>query len=177
MELFKYDNMEVRVDPKALYIKAFKDIWKKYRNKETALAEFAYIWVVGSYTSDFASILDPELRRIEVIGEVYGGDTGKLKLDDKTELAIEKLEMLQGTPALSFLKSSLEGLQKIEILIKEADLQTTKDGEGLANLISKVPALIVSLEELTERIHKEAAEGSKIKGGRKKGIFEDASKQ
>lgn len=176
MELFKYDNMEVKVDPKALYITAFKDIWKKYRNKETALAEFAYIWFVGSYTSDFYSILDPELRRAEVVKEVYGGTTGKLKIDDKTELAIEKLEQLQGTPALSFLKSSLNGLQKIETLINDSDILTTKDGEALTNLITKVPALIVSLEELTDRIHKEAAEGSKIKGGRKKGIFEDASK-
>jgi hypothetical protein len=71
---------------------------------------------------------------------------------------------------------ALEGLQKIEALIKETEITTTKDGEGLTNLITKVPGLIVSLEELTDRIHKEAAEGSKIKGGRKKGIFEDASK-
>jgi len=173
MELFIYDNMEVKVDPKALYITAFRDVWKKYRNKETAIAEFAYIWFVGSYTSDFASILDPELRRKEVIGEVYGGSTGKLKLNDKTEIAIEKLEELQSTPALSFLKSSLNALQRLETLIDEADLASTKDGEALANLITKVPALIVSLEELTDRIHKEAAEGSKIKGGRKKGMFED----
>jgi len=173
MELFKYNNMEVQLDPKALFIIAFKDVWKKYRNKETALAEFSYIWFVGSYTSDFSSILDPILRRKEVVDNVYGGNTGKLKLDDKTEIAIKKLEELQSTPALSFLKSSLDGLQKIEELINDTAVITTKEGEGLVNLITKVPALIVSLEELTERIHKEAAEGSKIKGGRKKGIFED----
>lgn len=173
MELFKYNNFQVEVNPKALFITDFRNIWKKYRNKDWAQAEFAYIWFVGSYTSDFHSILDPELRRSEVVREVYGGDMGKIKLDDKTEKAIEKLEKLQDTPALSFLRTSLHGIEKVRKLIDETEIMDTKEGIELIRLISSAPALIVSLEELTDRIHKEAAEGNKIKGQRKKGVFED----
>lgn len=176
MELFVYDNMEVKVNPKALYIAAFKNVWKKYRKKDNALEEFAYIWFAGSHTSDFASILDKEGRRAQVLYSMYAGDKHNLKLDDKTEEAIEKLEELQDTPALSFLNESLAGIDKVKKLIGNTEVHSTKDGDSLLTLITKAPALIRSLMDLKDQIKKES-ESQKIKGQREKGAFEDAGEE
>jgi len=173
MELFVYDNMEIKVNPKALFIRAFKDVWRKYKKKDFALEEFAYIWFVGSYTSDFASILDTEGRKVEVLHSMYSGDKHNLRLDDKTEEAILKLGELQETPSLSFLNESLLGIDKVKHLIGVTDVSSTKDGEALLSLITKAPALIRALMELKDQIKKES-EGQKIKGQREKGVFEDA---
>lgn len=173
MEIFKYDNY-LEIDPKALEITAFKDVWKKYKNKDDARLELLYVWFVGSYTSDFASYIDIEQRRAEVLKSVFGKDKTKLKLDDKTEIAIAKLVELQDTPALSFLKSAYEGMNKVKLHIDEAVVNDSKDAESLVKIISQAPAIIKSLGELEKRVKAEADESKRIKGGRKKGMFEDA---
>lgn len=173
MELFVYDNMEIKVNPKALFIRAFKDVWKKYKKKDFALEEFAYIWFVGSYTSDFASILDDEGRRLEVLHSMYSGDKHNLRLDDKTEKAIIKLGELQETPSLSFLNEALVGIDKVKKLIGTTEVSSNKDAESFLKLITQAPPLIRMLMELKDQIKKES-EGQKIKGQREKGVFEDA---
>lgn len=167
----------VNIDPKALYITAFRDIWDKYKNKEHALSELSYIWFVGSYTSDFASYIDPEQRRHEVLKSVYGGDNDKLKLDDKTEIAIAKLEELQDTPALAFLKSAYVGMDKVKKHIDDTLVEDSRDAESLIKIISQSPAIIKSLGELEKRVKEEAADSGRIKGNRKKGMFEDTKQK
>jgi hypothetical protein len=177
MKIFKLENNEVQIEPEVLLITAFRDIWKKYRNKEYAKSEFGYIWYVGSYSSDFASHNDGEIRRAKVLQEVFGGDVGKLKIDDKTEIAIQKLEELQDTPALSFLKTALRGMNKVEKFIDNTEID--KDGDGkdaltLMAIIDKSPATIDKLREAEKKIKREEAEADRIQGGRAKSIFEDA---
>lgn len=173
MEIFTYENYMVNIDPKALFITAFKDVWEKYKNKEDALSELSYIWFVGSYTSDFASYIDADQRRYEVVKSVYGGDVSKLKIDDKTEIAIAKLEELQDTPALAFLKSAYLGMDKIKRHIDDTTVSDGRDAESLIKIISQAPTIIKSLGELEKRVKEEAGDSGRIKGNRKKGMFED----
>jgi hypothetical protein len=175
MELFVYENYTVDIDPKALFITAFRDIWEKYKNKEDALAEFSYIWFVGSYTSDFADIIDGELRRKEVLHEVFAKNKSKLKIDDKTELAIEKLEKLQSTPALNFLRTAHEGIEKLRDFISAADIEGRdgREASALMKIITDAPGMVKSLRELELQIKAEAADSGRVKGKKKKGMMED----
>lgn len=176
MEIFVYENSAVDIDPKALFITAFKDIWEKYKDKEHARAEFAYIWFVGSYTSDFASYLDEEQRRKEVLTSVFASNQDMLKIDDKTEIAIEKLVELQDTPALSFLRTSLRGMNKVEKFIEDTEIRAEGDGRDakvLMDIINTAPVVIDKLLASEKKIKAEAASAARIKGDRKKGAFED----
>jgi len=176
MELFVYENSAVDIDPKALFITAFKDVWEKYKDKEHARAEFGYIWFVGSYTSDFASYLDGEQRRKEVLNSVYASNQDMLKLDDKTEIAIAKLEELQDTPALSFLKTSLQGMDKVKQFIADTNINSNGDGRDakmLMDIINTAPMVIDKLLASEKKIKAEADSAARIKGDRKKGAFED----
>jgi hypothetical protein len=176
MKIFKLEHNEVQIEPEALLITAFRDIWKKYRNKEYAKSELAYIWYVGSYSSDFASHIDGEVRRAKVLQEVYGGDMGKLKIDDKTEIAIAKLEELQTTPALSFLKTALNGMEKVRKFIDEKEIDEDgdgKDAELIMKIINTAPAVIDKVRDAEKKIKQEEAEADRIQGGRAKSIFED----
>lgn len=176
MELFIYEGYTVDIDPKALYITAFKDVWKKYRNKEYALAEFAYIWFVGSFTSDFSHYIDGGQRRAEVLESVFASNKDKLKIDEKTELAIKKLEELQETPALSLLKAAHQGVDKLKTYIRDTDIDANdgREATALMKVIADTPGVVKSLMSLEEQIKIEADSKSKIKGQKVKGIFEDA---
>jgi hypothetical protein len=173
MELFNYKLHALEVNPLAFQIEAFNNIWKKYRNKNLALAEFSYIYFVGSYRSDFSSILDDKSRKEKVIQDVLFNTRKKLRLDKLTEIAIEKLKELEQTPTLIFLDTALKGIEKVRKLIDDTEVSDTKDGLELLKLISTAPALVVSLENLKKKIQKEASDDINVKGSKEKGMFED----
>ena len=174
MELFKYNNYNVEVNPKALMLKDFANVWDKYKNKDYALGEFSYIWFVGSYTSAFAGIIDREEREQEVLESLGYNVRSKIKIDKKTEKAIEKLEKIQLTPALSFLKTAYTAMEKVRKHIDSIDVSDTKRAESIVGIITKSPSIIKMLSDLEQQVKEESEESSRIKGGKKKGMFEDA---
>lgn len=69
MYLFKYENYNVTIDPEALLIKAFRDIWQRDNSEDKSIAslELGYVYFMEDPRSDFTQFTDKETRSTAII--------------------------------------------------------------------------------------------------------------
>ena len=187
MRLFREESFKVVVDTELKLIPEFKALITRDRTKDKkeALKEFSYIYFIHDHKSPYYIYPEDE-RRLRV-----STDTGlgpDYKPDDKVKAAIRKYLELSKTPTLKSLTSIREGLltssrlidtlrERIDSALADPDLEdidpVTRSVTRMLEISEKLPKAIENITTLEEKVRKEESNDTRIKGGGKKGLFED----
>lgn len=179
MKLFKLDGYNLTISEEAYVLTPFKNIWKrdKSKNKERALQELCYIYMMEDTRSDYQMYIDREERSIQVkLGEGLPEDW---KPDKLVQTAQEFYASFKSDTDL-LLEDSRVAITKLREYIKTIDLSATDDkGKPIYTLntytstIKQIPDLIVALDAAEKAIAKERANQDKVRGSVEKSMFED----
>ena len=193
MQLFKEENFQVIIDPELRTIPQFKKLITRDRDrkKRDAFKELSYIYFVYDYKSPYFIYPEDE-RRVRARKDLEL-PPGWMEDKDMKD-AIKKYVSFLDTPAIKSLIAIREGLlssakvidalrMRIDQSLKDAtdddaedpvDIGTVvKSVTQLIELSEKLPKAIDTISDLEEKVKKEQANESRIKGGGKKGIFEE----
>ena len=179
-DLFLMVDDRITINPKALLISDFNDIYIRDRSagKRRALKEFAYIYYMADYQSEYNAYgLSKETQLgIDIFME------HKYKPDLLVKKAIEKYEKLQETPSMQYLIAIRNRVQKIIQFLDSADIKE-KDSDGTYKnplmQIDKVTKVFNELENVIEKLEKwekkvfDEEEDMKIRGGGELNAFEN----
>jgi len=172
------------IQPEAFALVPFRVLWERDKSKDkiVAIGELSYMYFMADYTSDYADIIDEEIRDAEVRKESI------LKKgwqpDEAVKEAINFYRGRQGTVALQLLEDSRSGINKLSTYLRNINFDettTNKAGEVLpkhdikkfADTIRQVPAILSALKELEEAVKKEKEAERGLRGGRAKGMYAD----
>ena len=142
------DN-KVEFSPQLLLIKEFKKLWTrdKTRTKTKALEEFAYIYFMADYKSEYNAYgLEKEKQLIEDVFErPYSPD--KEVLD-----CIKKYTELQKTTSMNFINSARESAESIRAYYNSIKWKQGEDNRGfnpdtLLRALEKSDTVIRRLDE------------------------------
>jgi len=187
MRLFREESFKVVVDTELKLIPEFKALLTRDRTKDKkeALKEFSYIYFNYDHKSPYY-IYPEEERRLRVSVDTGLGKT--YKPDEKVQAAITKYLALSKTPTLKSLTSIQEGLltssrlidslrERIDSALADPDLEdidpVVRSVTRMLEIAEKLPKAIENISTLEEKVRKEESDDTRIKGGGKKGLFED----
>jgi len=187
MRLFREENFKVVVDTELKLIPEFKALITRDRtpDKKTALKEFSYIYFIHDHRSPYYIYPEDE-RRLRVSTDAGLGQD--YKPDKKVEDAVVKYLELSKTPTIKSLASIREGLltssrlidslrERIDAALTDPDLEDlepiVRSVTRMLEISEKLPKAIENITTLEEKIKKEESNDTRIKGGGKKGMFED----
>jgi len=188
MKLFREENFQVVIETEARIIPEFKKIIvnDKDRKKRTAFKYLSFIYFMCDYRSPYS--IYPEAERKRRLLEDLKIDTA---ITDDVKRGMDKYNNLQRTPTISALKAIKEGLltsskvinalnEQIQIALDTVDGDEDKDVgsimrdvKRLLEVSEQLPKAIDTINSLEEKVKKEEANESKIRGGGTKGLFED----
>ena len=179
IRLFKYEGYKMVIEPEALLLKPFKQIWQRDRsqNKDKAMMELGFIYFFCDPRSDYQYLTDEEQRK-QAIKEGEGlpekWEPDKVVLD-----AMEFYNSFKPTSAL-LLEDTRFAVDKLRKLLREIDLTQTDDkGKPIYTLntitatIKQVPSLVKDLDDAEKAIAKESMVAGKMRGQGEKTIMED----
>lgn len=171
MKLFKYEGYEVRVAPEALMLKPFKKLWDrdKSKEKEKAMQEFGFLYFYCDPRSDYQYILDPE-DRMDAVKEGEG-----LPKDWKPDASLKAAMDLYSSfeaPSGALLRVALEGIEKVQKLIKELEPEDTKGLKDYLTALKMIPEVAAMIKEAEKAINDEMEYGE-AKGSIEKTLFDD----
>lgn len=180
--LFQLDQAGKRViiDPHALGLKAYRDIWErdKSKDKDKAFLELSYVYFMCDYRSYFSDIVDDEQKHNEVKEAVFGSKV-KWKPDVKIEAAIKQYKSDVPVSVL-LLEDAKIGISKLREYFKDTDLKDTDRNGKLINdpkkfndVLKSLSDQIESLDALEQKVKKDIDVSYQVQGGREKGAFED----
>lgn len=185
MELFILEDHQVKISPELRLVPQFKKIITrdKDRHKRRATAELAFIYFMYDYRSPYMAV--PSISRYEQITKYLKIED--LKIDQDMQEAIDQyLEFLE-TPSIKALKSTKEALinasRVVDVMNEQINIALKDDEKNidiaietidkLLTLSDKLPKTINTITLLEEKVQKEQHETGKIRGGGRKGEFED----
>lgn len=188
MKLFTLVDNVVQIEPELRLIPEFRKVIEadKDRNKRTALKELAYVYFMADYRSAF--LIYPEKERSK---RIRADQELPEKVPPTTQAALDKYTEFQQTPSSKALKAVREGLLTssavIELLQKKLEAMMEQAGEDLVgtstedivalvtqliSLSGKLPANIQQVHDLEEKLKKELASDTRVRGGGDVGLFE-----
>jgi len=189
MSLFKLEGFQVIVDPEIKIILEFSKLIAedKDRNKKLATKWFGYIYHMYDYKSPY-QLYEEKERHIRVCKDV--DLPGDFKSSQRMIAAISKYKELQNTPTVQTLLTTKQALissekainaltQRIETLLAADEEEVDTVGEAVKNvnklldIAEKLPKITNVINDLEEKVKKEQSGESKLRGGGKKGMFED----
>lgn len=174
-------NTELKLIPE------FKSLITRDRtaDKKTAVKEFSYIYFIYDHRSPYY-IYPEEERMLRVATDTGLGQD--YKPDGKVEAAVSKYLELSKTPTIKSLASIREGLltssrlidslrERIDAALTDPDLEDldpiVRSVTRMLEISEKLPKAIENITTLEEKVKKEESNDTRIKGGGKKGMFED----
>jgi len=186
MGLFREENFRVIVDPQILLIAEFKSLYRRDRTKEKIVApkEFGYIYFVYDHRSPYI-IYPVEERTTRVRADLKLVDW---EVDSYVKAAIDKYLEMSSTPEVKTLTSIREGLLtsskvidtlriRIEDALKDVDMEDidpiVRSVQRMLEIAEKLPKAIDNISTLEDKIKRQETTDTKIRGGGKKGQFED----
>jgi hypothetical protein len=187
MRLFREESFKVVVDTELRLIPEFKALLSRDRtaDKKQAVKELSFIYFFHDHKSPYFIYPEDE-RRLRV-----SNDTGlgkDYKPDEKVTAAIAKYLELSKTPTIQSLTSIREGLltssrlidtlrERIESALADPLLEdidpVVRYVTRMLEISEKLPKAIENITLLEEKVKKEESNDTRIKGGGKKGMFED----
>ena len=190
MRLFKEDNFNIIINPEAKLIPEFKKIITsdKDRKKRNAHRHLSYIYFMCDYRSPY-SIYPEEERKQRLLKDLHFNEDSPIT--DYVRAGMDKYNELQRTPTITNLKAIKEGLltsakvinalrEQIENSLDVVDGDDDRDVGSIMKDVTKllqvseqIPKAIDTINALEEKVKKEQANESKIRGGGTKGMFED----
>lgn len=171
MKLFKYEGYEVKVAPEALSLKPFKKLWDrdKTKSKDNANMELAFLYFYCDPRSDYQYILDDE-DRLKAVKEGIGLDS-KWKPDKDMEHAIKLYKTFEA-PSSALLRAALEGVDKVQKLLKDLEPDDTKSLKEYLTAMKLIPEVAAMIKEAEKTINEEMEYGE-AKGSIEKTLFDD----
>lgn len=171
MKLFKYEGYEVRVAPEALALRPFKKLWDrdKSKTKEKATNEFAFLYFYCDPRSDYQYIVDDEDRK-KAVKEGIGLDESWAP-DKAMEDAIVLYKSFEA-PSSALLRAALEGVEKVQKLLKEFEPDDTKSLKEYLMAMKLIPEVAAMIQEAEKKINDESEYGE-ARGSMEKAMFDD----
>ena len=171
MKLFKYEGWEVRVAPEALNLKPFKKLWDrdKSKTKETATNEFAFLYFYCDPRSDYQYIVDDE-DRMKAVKEGIGIPES-WKPDKAMQDAIALYKSFEA-PSSALLRAALEGVEKVQRLLKDFEPDDTKSLKEYLTAMKLIPEVASMIKEAEKAINDEMEYGE-ARGAMEKAMFDD----
>ena len=186
--LFIIEGEHITINPKALVIPEFSDLWSRDTSqwKKKAIKEFAYVYYMADYKSEY--------NAYGLSKETQLGIDIMMKKDYKPDLyvqkAIDKYKFLQETPSMRYLISMRQRVNGLidyldNVQIKDKKRKKNEDGtidETYINpfiSINEIVKTMGTMEETIESIEKwekkvfDEEEEMKIRGGGMLNVFED----
>lgn len=176
MKLFKYEGYKIVIEPEALLLKPFKQIWQRDRtiNKDKAMMELGFIYFFCDTRSDYQYLID-ETERKKAIKE----DTGlpaNWEPDKVVLAAIEFYNKFKSTAALLLedTRAMIDGYRSKmrQLTANMADLEV-KETKDIGAIIKQIPLLVKDLDEAEKALTKEDVSSGKMRGQGEKTVFED----
>lgn len=174
--MFILDGKEITIEPRMLNVPEFKRIWKRDKDpkKEKANKEFAYIYFMADYVSEYNAFgLDKEVM---ICREVMNNE--EYRPDDSVIDAIQKYEKLQDSYSMRYLKSVRKTVDTLIVYYDNLrdDLadpdKPLKDPKKVLDAMKGVEDILVKVEKWEKKVSGED-EDMTIRGGGKAGLFED----
>lgn len=174
-DLFILENNEIVISPNALMIESFAYIYKRdsSKDKEEAKKEFAYIYYMGFYKSEYIMAYTPEEREKRIIEDIFGHNA-EYKPDIHVLEALKKYKDLQKTPTMRLLeamRSGMETLIEYYNVLQGGKIDRNFDIKKFTDAYIKAREAIETLEKAENKVYREVEE-SKITGGGRAGLFE-----
>jgi hypothetical protein len=187
MRLFREEAFKVVVDPELKLVPEFKALIARDKtvDKKNALKEFSFIYFYYDHKSPYYIYPEDE-RHIRVSRDVGLGED--FEPDAKVVAAIDKYLEFGRTPTIKSLSSIREGLltssrlidslrERIDAALADPNLEdidpVVRSVTRMLEISEKLPKAIDNITVLEEKIKKEESNDARIKGGGKKGMFED----
>ena len=176
MRLFKYEGYKLTISEEAMLLKPFKAIWKRDRtqNKEKALMELGYCYLMVDPRSDYQFIVDREDRSAQI--KLVEGIPESWSPDEVVIQAMEFYSSFKTTSALLLedTRVLVDGyrtkLRAITSDMSELDVKAVKE---IGAIIKQVPSMVKDLDEAERALAKELAESDKVRGAQEKSMYED----
>ena len=181
--LFLEEGNKVTINPKALLIPEFNDVYSRdySKDKKKALKEFAYMYYVADYTSEYNSY---GLTKESQLGiDIFMNR--EYKPDPVLQRAIDKYQKLQETPSMQYLLAIRNRVQRVIQFLDSAEINDQSEEGKYKNpfiTIDKVTKVFNELEDVIEKLEKwekkvfDEETDMKIRGGGDLNVFEDPTK-
>lgn len=168
MGLFTLQNNHVVLNPDALAIPPFKEIWEETKDKTTARLYLTYIYFVEDFQSPY-NIYSLEEREHKVREQIIKKKNWKEPaIVQKGRAAYREFSM---TPSLRSLQTARAALDKVNDYMDNFDHEVD-DIAKLHKVISGMGSMIESLGKIEDKVKKEMTENSRIRGGGEVGPYE-----
>ena len=179
MKLFKYEGYQVTIEPEALLLKPFKQIWTrdKSASKDRAMYELGFIYFFCDPRSDYMYISD-EAQRAQKIKEQEGLPE-RWSPDRTVEQGIELYKELTQTTAFLLLQDSRIAIDKVREELRNVDMKEEVEGKrintpsSILKSVGEAVKLLQELDRVEREINKELAESGRMRGQGEKTILED----
>lgn len=179
LRLFKYSGYGVDVEPEALMLSPFKEIWDRDSSPDKIIAkqELAFLYFMGDPRSDYQYIID-EKERIKEIKKGEGMPSN-WKPDKVVKHALEFYNSFKPASA-GLLEDTRAVVDKLRNLLKKINLDE-RDDKGkpvhtiasITATIKQIPGLVKDLDEAEKTLAKDIISEAKARGSQDKGVFED----
>jgi hypothetical protein len=180
MNLFDFKDRNVIVNPEALLVPEFKALWSRDKTKEKlrATRELSYIYFISDYRSPYRTSLTPNSLASTVSSDFMKDPN--FKPDDLIKSAMTKYNLLQRTPTMALLASSITTVHKLTDYLEGVDLAERDQNNkpiykptDVTNALKSIGGIVESLNMVRESIEKEITKATSIRGQRRKGNRED----
>jgi hypothetical protein len=176
-----YEGDKIVINPKALLIPEFTDLYERDRSagKKKAAKEFAYIYYIADYKSEYNAYGLAKEKQLGI--DIF--QQRNYKPDPMVKKAIDKYIKLQETPSMQYLIAIRNRVQRVIQFIDKAEIEN-KDIEGTYKnpfiTIEKVTKVFRELEDVIEKLEKwekkvfDEEEEMQIRGGGMLNAFENS---
>jgi hypothetical protein len=182
-KLFTLQDFKVIIEPQALLISPFSDIWNNDKSKDKSVAYeiITFIWFYADYESPYKDYKESERSKLikeQVIKNL------KFKEDDLLKRAIQAYKDFDTSASLQMLESAEGVVHKMKDYFDSVDFtktQTSKSGieeavfdiDKISKAITNMPKLIESLNQAKEICKKERTNSNRVRGGASVGLYEE----
>lgn len=179
IKLFKYEGYKVTIEPEALLLSPFKEIWDRDTNEDKYIAvqELGYIYFMGDPRSDYQYIIDEKERSKEI--KKGQGMPSSWKPDRIVKKALDFYRSFKPVSA-GLLEDTRVAVNKLRQLLRKINLED-KDDKGkpvytlntITATIKQIPALVKDLDEAERTLNKDIINEGKARGSQEKALYED----
>ena len=181
MNLFELDEGTLHVAAEALAINVFNTLYTrdKKKSKSKAMEEFSYIYFFCDFKSDFADIINEQERHEAIVESTMTNP--EYKPDAVMEAAMQLYEERSNTITSALLDDAKSAVYRISKFLKTVDLNERDEKSGkpvhnpknITGMVGDMSKIVENISVLEQKVKRELDEESNMKGGRKKGLFED----
>lgn len=180
MNLFELNDGALHVAPEILAINVFNTIYTrdKKKNKQKAMEEFSYIYFFCDYKSDFADIINEQERHVAIVESTMTDQ--EYQPDAIMEAAMQLYSERSHTITSGLLEDAKSTAYRISKFLKTVDLnerdeknKPVHNPKNITGMLGDMSKIVENISVLEQKVKREQDEESTMKGGRKKGIFED----